>query len=201
MKLRPTRDTKSVVRLARPLSPIPSPVDVPSSVLPALQASFAPRRSSAPLRSLPSPLLPLHENQSVEMFAAKSSLFLLAAAAAPALAPVYVTSPVASTSWAAGSQVSINWQDDGTSPSLSEFGASKVSVYVGSKTQQVSYCFLLVHSANRRRWWDRRGGVRRQRLRMKDGDGRTNVLCIISLMRRRSVLADCSLGIRPSPSA
>ena len=67
-----------------------------------------------------------------------SSLLVLAAAAAPALATVYVTSPVASTSWAAGQSQTISWQDDGASPSLSEFGTAKVGIYVGSQTVQVS---------------------------------------------------------------
>ncbi|KAM5536813.1 hypothetical protein V8D89_009531 [Ganoderma adspersum] len=65
-----------------------------------------------------------------------SILLLLAAAVSPALATVYVTSPVATTSWAAGQQQTVSWKDDGTAPSLANFGPSKVSVYVGSQTQQ-----------------------------------------------------------------
>ncbi|KAI0672207.1 hypothetical protein C8Q78DRAFT_734514 [Trametes maxima] len=67
------------------------------------------------------------------MFAAA---VLLLAAVSPAFGTVFMTSPVGSTSWAAGQQVTISWKDDGQSPSLAEFGASKVSVYVGSQTQQ-----------------------------------------------------------------
>ncbi|KAI1792431.1 hypothetical protein LXA43DRAFT_341559 [Ganoderma leucocontextum] len=65
-----------------------------------------------------------------------SVLLLIAAAVSPALATVYVTSPVATTSWAAGQQQTVSWKDDGTAPSLANFGPSKVSVYVGSQTQQ-----------------------------------------------------------------
>ncbi|PIL29174.1 hypothetical protein GSI_09223 [Ganoderma sinense ZZ0214-1] len=65
-----------------------------------------------------------------------SVLLLLAAAVSPALATVYVTAPVATTSWAAGQQQTVSWKDDGTAPSLANFGPSKVSVYVGSQTQQ-----------------------------------------------------------------
>ena len=73
------------------------------------------------------------------MFAKASALLALAAAASPALATIYVTSPVASTSWTAGTQQTITWEDDGTSPSLSDFGTASVGVYVGSQISQVSF--------------------------------------------------------------
>ena len=68
------------------------------------------------------------------MFSA--ALLFLAAAVSPALATVYVTSPVATSSWPAGQQQTVSWKDDGIAPSLANFGPSKVSVYVGSQTQQ-----------------------------------------------------------------
>ena len=46
---------------------------------------------------------------------------------------------MATTSWAAGQQQTVSWKDDGAAPSLTNFGPSKVSVYVGSQTQQVSF--------------------------------------------------------------
>jgi len=58
------------------------------------------------------------------------------ALAAQALATVYPTSPVGTTTWTAGQQVSINWQDDNSSPSLEQFGDAKVSIYVGNAQQQ-----------------------------------------------------------------
>lgn len=67
------------------------------------------------------------------MFAAP---FVALALAAQALATVYPTSPVGTTSWTAGQQVSINWQDDGSSPTLQDFGDAKVSIYVGNAQQQ-----------------------------------------------------------------
>ncbi|CDO70070.1 hypothetical protein BN946_scf184601.g23 [Trametes cinnabarina] len=68
------------------------------------------------------------------MFA--SAAILLLAAASPALGNLFMTSPVASTTWAAGQQQTISWKDDGSAPSLAELGLCKISVYVGSQTQQ-----------------------------------------------------------------
>ncbi|KAI0827283.1 hypothetical protein BC628DRAFT_1368658 [Trametes gibbosa] len=68
------------------------------------------------------------------MFA--SAAILLLAAASPAFANLFITSPVASTTWTAGQQATISWQDDGKSPSLADLGSCKVSLYVGSQTQQ-----------------------------------------------------------------
>ncbi|KAI0753338.1 hypothetical protein C8Q80DRAFT_1097412 [Daedaleopsis nitida] len=65
-----------------------------------------------------------------------SALLVLAAAVAPAFATVYTTSPVDSSSWTANQQQTISWQDDGTAPSLKDFGMAKVSVYVGNQQQQ-----------------------------------------------------------------
>ncbi|TBU38982.1 hypothetical protein BD309DRAFT_970729 [Dichomitus squalens] len=65
-----------------------------------------------------------------------TALLVLAAAVSPALATIYVTSPTASSQWTAGQQQTISWQDDGQSPSLANFGPSKVSVYVGNQIQQ-----------------------------------------------------------------
>ncbi|KAI0363980.1 hypothetical protein BV20DRAFT_957199 [Pilatotrama ljubarskyi] len=68
------------------------------------------------------------------MFA--SAAVLLLAAASPAFANLFITSPVGSTTWAAGQSQTISWKDDGASPSLAQLGPCKVSVYVGSQTQQ-----------------------------------------------------------------
>jgi hypothetical protein len=71
---------------------------------------------------------------------------------------VKITSPVASTIFTAGQQATISWQDDGTSPNLTSFGASLVGIYTGNANQQVSYqsevnetkvLFLLDLTANR----------------------------------------------------
>jgi hypothetical protein len=58
------------------------------------------------------------------------------ALAASALANVFITSPVASTIFTAGQQATISWQDDGTSPNLTSFGASLVGIYTGNANQQ-----------------------------------------------------------------
>jgi len=58
------------------------------------------------------------------------------ALSAGALANVFITSPVASTTFTGNQQATINWQDDGTQPSLKAFGPAKVSIYVGNAQQQ-----------------------------------------------------------------
>ncbi|KAI6104927.1 hypothetical protein EDD16DRAFT_1517248 [Pisolithus croceorrhizus] len=58
--------------------------------------------------------------------------------AASALANVYITSPTSSTTWTGGQQATINWQDDGSSPSLASFGTAMFSIYVGNANQQTS---------------------------------------------------------------
>ncbi|KAG5723893.1 hypothetical protein E4T56_gene9803 [Termitomyces sp. T112] len=65
------------------------------------------------------------------------SLTLLALSAS-ALGNVFITSPTASTTFVAGQQATINWQDDGMTPSLKDFGPAKVSVYAGNAQQQTS---------------------------------------------------------------
>ncbi|EIM87499.1 uncharacterized protein STEHIDRAFT_78462 [Stereum hirsutum FP-91666 SS1] len=65
-----------------------------------------------------------------------ATALILAAAAPSALATVYVTAPVASTSWAAGSSVTLTWQEDGTTPSLGDFGPASIGIYVGNVNEQ-----------------------------------------------------------------
>jgi hypothetical protein len=64
--------------------------------------------------------------------------FIVLALAAQALATVFITSPVASTTFSGGKQATVSWQDDGSSPSLKDFGPAKVSIYVGNALQQTS---------------------------------------------------------------
>lgn len=65
-----------------------------------------------------------------------SKIFVVLATASAAFATVYVTSPVASTTFAAGQPATITWQDDGLSPSLASFGPAKISIYAGNAQQQ-----------------------------------------------------------------
>lgn len=58
------------------------------------------------------------------------------ALAASAFANVFITSPVASTTWTAGQQATVTWQDDGMTPNLSSFGAALVGIYTGNANQQ-----------------------------------------------------------------
>ncbi|KAI0943398.1 hypothetical protein AcW1_002570 [Taiwanofungus camphoratus] len=64
------------------------------------------------------------------------ALLALAAFVPTAFGTVYVTAPVSETSWAAGQNQSISWQDDGSTPSLADFGNAKVSIYVGNANVQ-----------------------------------------------------------------
>lgn len=56
--------------------------------------------------------------------------------AASALANIFITSPVATTTFTAGQQATISWQDDGTTPSLTSFKAALVGIYTGNADQQ-----------------------------------------------------------------
>jgi hypothetical protein len=60
------------------------------------------------------------------------------ALATSALGTVFVTSPVASTSWQGGQKQSVTWQDGNGPPGLTEFGPAIISIYVGNALQQTS---------------------------------------------------------------
>jgi len=61
---------------------------------------------------------------------------VLLALASSAFATVFTTSPVASSTFTGGQEATISWQDDGSAPSLKDFGPAKVSIYVGNAQQQ-----------------------------------------------------------------
>jgi len=65
-----------------------------------------------------------------------SQALVVFAFASAAFATVFVTAPVASTSYAAGQQAVVQWQDSGSAPSLSDFGPAKISIYAGNAQQQ-----------------------------------------------------------------
>lgn len=65
-----------------------------------------------------------------------SKAIISLALAASAFANVFITSPVASTTWTAGQQATVTWQDDGMTPNLSSFGAALVGIYTGNANQQ-----------------------------------------------------------------
>jgi len=75
------------------------------------------------------------------MFAA--TLITLATFASSAYGALFVTAPVASTTWPAGTQQTVSWQDDGTTPTLQAFGPAKVSVNVGNALQQTPVQLLV----------------------------------------------------------
>ncbi|BEJ12172.1 hypothetical protein CspHIS471_0206320 [Cutaneotrichosporon sp. HIS471] len=61
----------------------------------------------------------------------------LLALAAPALATIYTTNPVASTSVKGGEVLEIKWQDDGIAPVLDTIGICSVDLCIGSPTKQL----------------------------------------------------------------
>jgi hypothetical protein len=61
----------------------------------------------------------------------------LLALAAPALATIYTTNPVAATKAKGGEVLEINWQDDGSAPSLETIGVCSVDLCIGSTTKQL----------------------------------------------------------------
>jgi hypothetical protein len=67
------------------------------------------------------------------MFAQLAVVLTLSASA---LCNVFVTAPVASTTWNGGQKQTVSWQDNGNAPDLKAFGAAMISIYVGNAQQQ-----------------------------------------------------------------
>jgi hypothetical protein len=65
-----------------------------------------------------------------------SSTFILLSLSASAFATVFTTSPVSSTTFNGGKPATVSWQDDGSAPTLKDFGPAMVSIYVGNAQQQ-----------------------------------------------------------------
>ncbi|KAG2121257.1 hypothetical protein DEU56DRAFT_834567 [Suillus clintonianus] len=65
-----------------------------------------------------------------------SKVVISLALAASVLANVFITSPVATTTFTGGQQATITWQDDGLTPNLTTFGAALVGIYTGNANQQ-----------------------------------------------------------------
>ncbi|KAK7049827.1 hypothetical protein VNI00_005257 [Paramarasmius palmivorus] len=63
---------------------------------------------------------------------------VVASLASSAFATIFITSPVATTTFNGGQKASITWQDDGKAPSLADWGLAKVSIYTGNAKQQTS---------------------------------------------------------------
>jgi len=65
-----------------------------------------------------------------------SKALLISSLVSVAYATVYVTAPVASTTYTAGQSAVVNWQESGTAPLLKDFGLAKISIFVGNAQQQ-----------------------------------------------------------------
>jgi len=63
-------------------------------------------------------------------------LVALATLAPSVFATVSVTAPLGTTTWQAGQQQTITWQESGSPPTLQQFGPSMVSIYAGNAIQQ-----------------------------------------------------------------
>jgi len=59
-----------------------------------------------------------------------------------AFATVYVTAPVATTTYQAGQSAQVTWMENNVPPLLADFGLSKISIYVGNSRQQTSLQLL-----------------------------------------------------------
>jgi len=71
-----------------------------------------------------------------------SKALVVLAFASTAFATVFVTAPIASTTYNAGQSAAVQWQDDGNAPTLAAFGPSKISIYAGNAQQQTSLQLL-----------------------------------------------------------
>jgi len=65
-----------------------------------------------------------------------SKALVVLAISASTFATVFTTSPVASTTYSGGKEATVSWQDDGSAPTLKDFGPAMVSIYVGNALQQ-----------------------------------------------------------------
>lgn len=65
-----------------------------------------------------------------------TQLAVLVTLSASVLGNVFVTSPVASTTWNGGSKQTVSWQDNGNAPNLAAFGPAMISIYAGNAQQQ-----------------------------------------------------------------
>jgi hypothetical protein len=67
-----------------------------------------------------------------------SKVLVTLALASSVFATVFLTAPVASTTYSGGKPAVVTWQDSGSAPTLKDFGPAKISIYVGNAQQQTS---------------------------------------------------------------
>ncbi|KAE9406517.1 hypothetical protein BT96DRAFT_220279 [Gymnopus androsaceus JB14] len=65
-----------------------------------------------------------------------AKVVLLSALVSSAFATVFITNPTSSSTFNGGQNNSINWEDDGTSPSTAEWGNASVAIYTGNENEQ-----------------------------------------------------------------
>jgi hypothetical protein len=71
------------------------------------------------------------------MFTSVLAATLAATLVPQALANLYITAPVASTTCTASQPCAVSWNDDGTTPALGTIGACTVGLYIGSQQTQI----------------------------------------------------------------
>jgi len=65
-----------------------------------------------------------------------AKVVLLSALVSSAFATVFITNPTSSSTFNGGQNNTINWEDDGTSPSSAEWGNASVAIYTGNENEQ-----------------------------------------------------------------
>jgi len=65
-----------------------------------------------------------------------AKVVLLSALVSSAFATVFITNPTSSSTFNGGQNNTINWEDDGTSPSTAEWGNASVAIYTGNENEQ-----------------------------------------------------------------
>jgi len=61
---------------------------------------------------------------------------VIVASISAAFAVPFITQPVASTTFHGGQNATVSWQDNGSNPTLAQYGPCKISIYVGNAQQQ-----------------------------------------------------------------
>jgi hypothetical protein len=65
-----------------------------------------------------------------------SKALIVLTLATASFAKIFTVAPVAATKYSGGKEAVVRWQDDGSAPSLKDFGPAQISIYVGNQLQQ-----------------------------------------------------------------
>lgn len=118
-------------RLSGPLAQLPHPLVYPSFLF--LNKQNVHQGFCSPRRRLPGPCWCLRTCQRPLAISEDLHFFQ------------QVTAPVASTTFSGGKQATVTWIDNGQAPTLKDFGAARISIYVGNALQQVHSIVSIIH--------------------------------------------------------